>query len=415
MKQNTIDPIPLLSRGALSLDPTNQEGLIKSVRTLVKKLDRQPTELLRDKNFKVEFKRNEESTITKRVSQYTMIIAILSKEQIARTKPEITLLCNYLCDKYLFFRKLREDSDNDKLEACLKVLNYESVKTEINLIHFNDIGQKFYIILKGTVGIYKHKFIEEEMYEKEFVEYLHKIKIIEKNEIKLRRVEEKNQDHLLLAKLYDYDSSKINNNNRKKYNIEIEEKITELIDGEEFGEISLVQRIKTTATVRAITDCDIAYICKNDYNHIIREIEEKKFHFKIEDFQKTFSILEKWNKQNLIKLMTFFTKIILNKNDILYEQYSESDYIYFIINGVYEMSTHFNLENCNDYLDYIKSDKGNLSQHVLKEDLKYNYLLNIINEYSNICLIRKTSIIMLLNIKRRRILILLLLDYIMMK
>jgi CRP-like cAMP-binding protein len=400
MKPNSFNPIPLLSRGALTLDPINQERFASNIKILEKNIDKRPTELLKEKNLKDEFKRNEESTVAKKVSQYIIIKSILSKEKITRTKPEIKLLSNYMCDKYLFFRKLREHSDNDKLEACLKVLNYESVKTGINLIHFNDLGQKFYIVLNGRVGIFKHKLIEEEMYEREFVEYLHKIKYLEKNENKLRRVEEKNMDHLFLAKLYDYDPSKINNNNRKIYNIEIEEKITEKTNGEEFGEISLVQRIKTTATVRTITDCDIAYISKNDYNHIIREIEEKKFHSKIEDFKKNFSILDKWNKQNLIKLMTSFTKLAVNKNEILYEQYSEPDYIYFIINGVYEMSTYFSLENCNDYLEYIKCEKGNLSSHLSKAVSKYSDMLNIVNNYSNKCLIRKVSTISFLNVRR---------------
>ncbi len=47
------------------------------------------------------------------------------------------------------------------------------------------------------------------MTEKEFVEYLYNIKFIQKNEDKLKRVKERDSDHTFLAKLHNYNASKI--------------------------------------------------------------------------------------------------------------------------------------------------------------------------------------------------------------
>jgi CRP-like cAMP-binding protein len=376
--QESAEPnIGILWRKGLNLDNDEKNLMVKKIDILANNLDKRPSTLLKEKSLG-EFKRGPEELdfSTKRFIQFKTIMTILQKPKLERTKTDIKILSQFMCDRYSFFKKLREESDNDKLEACLKVLNYERFEENTNIINYGEIGDKFYIILTGTIGIYKHKIVKQELTMKQFMEYLQKIKYKEKNELKLKRVEDANvEGNISLIRVFDYDPNRLVNtvNYRKIYNIEVEEFVGEKCEGEEFGEVALAQKINRTATVRTQTYCDILSIERTDYNLIIRELEEKKFNGKIEGLRKNYPIIMSWHKQTVIKLMTFFKKVKVFEGETVYEQYEEADYIYFIINGSYEISTCLSLKNCSQLLDYITNAKANILNQIVSGENTSNF------------------------------------------
>ena len=55
-----------------------------------------------------------------------------------------------------YFKKLTQDSDGkEKIPKIIASLNYECFNKGEHIIHFGEIGDKFYILLSGTVSIYK--------------------------------------------------------------------------------------------------------------------------------------------------------------------------------------------------------------------------------------------------------------------
>lgn len=132
--------------------------------------------------------------------------------------------------------------------AVVSALTLESFQKNQKIITIGDDGDKFYILLKGTVGVYKPKLVDKLMTAKEFIYYLHYIKYTENDDKKLKRVEDANYDraNILKIKVFNYDFNQIggDSTNKKNYCIEEDQKLNEKTEGDEFGEIALLQRVK---------------------------------------------------------------------------------------------------------------------------------------------------------------------------
>ena len=50
----------------------------------------------------------------------------------------------------------------------------------------------------------------------------------------------------------------------------MEEEVAELGPGDHFGEIGLIKNIKRTATIRALSDCHLAVLLKDDFISILK-------------------------------------------------------------------------------------------------------------------------------------------------
>jgi hypothetical protein len=90
-------------------------------------------------------------------------ISILSKEKQKRTKQEITILCKFLSDNYEYFKKIKDLGELNKLEKLVSVLDFWVFKKNNVIIKYGDIGDKFYVLLKGSVGVYKPIYIKKTM------------------------------------------------------------------------------------------------------------------------------------------------------------------------------------------------------------------------------------------------------------
>lgn len=310
------------------------------------------------------------------------IIFILKKDKKERTHRDIKLLNDYLTTNLEYFKQLKNKSDPYQYEKTLYVLKYEEVKKGRNIVTFDEEGDKCFILLEGAISILKPKYTTQQLTMREYISYLRELDKKDPSSLTLKRIMDKNShiesDVLGILKGKDY-----NINNEDKFNIFVEsfEKVFEAKDGFSFGETALLHKQKRNATILAEKFCKLIYIDKYDYNKVLKEIEKKRIDENIKIFVKKFNFFSRWGYINLNRLYSLLTDLQLHKNDYLYRQNEDSEYIYFCIDGLYEIYTVISFGWKKKFVKYITNTNSNfflkMNTNRRMSDLK---LMKIISE-----------------------------------
>ena len=310
------------------------------------------------------------------------VIYILKKHKKERINRDIKILSDYLSVKLDYFKKLKKESDPYQYEKTLSVLKYEEVKQDKNIVTYDEEGDKCYILLEGLISIYKPIYTNIPMTLREYISYLKDCDVKDPSTITRKRIMAKN-NHIEFD-IYQLMKSPIFSlNNLEKYNIFVEnfEKVYEAKDGFSFGESALLHKQKRNATVKAEKLCKLIYIDKYDYNRVLKEIEKKRIDDEIQEFIKKFNFLSKWPLTNVNKLYSLMTNVELYKNEFIYKQNEESNYIYFCIDGTYEIYSLISLVWKKEFIKYISNSRSNfflkINPNRRMNDLK---LIKTINE-----------------------------------
>ena len=201
-------------------------------------------------------------------------------------------------------------------------LKYLELENNIFLFHIDDIGKEFYIILTGEVFVLLPKYFQVKMNESEYLSYLiFLIKYNEKhlfnNSFKKNRkvfpmaetfVREKAKKYLELPnskipfELYlsylngekripIHEKIKASEHNKKEVTICGYFKITELREGNCFGEVAFKnENSLRTASIFTNTSCSFAYLDVENYNSTLRTIQQKA---KLENIEFLLTFLKK--------------------------------------------------------------------------------------------------------------------------
>jgi len=329
---------------------------------------------------------------------------------VLRTEQEIVVFANYLSQNYQYFKKLKNEDSQLKVEKLTKVCRSEKFFKGESIINYGEIGDKFYIVLEGFVEIYKPKYIEVELLPNEFINLLNKIKEVEGNILKYERIKEKNK---IFFETYSNRSQKseLNSKNSKKsqvsqvseqtesvqsgnsgidvnklkykqvFAMEIEEKMGEYGEGFSFGDIALIKKTVRNATIKAKSNCILLTIDKNDYTKAMLEFQRKKLIKEIETFMKTYSFFKDFSNDKIINLFNCLLKKTIYKGECLYEQNKKDDCIYIINNGIFLISCNISFYWLNDYINYISYDEKNILEFLIKN--KKNKYLNLFKTIEN--------------------------------
>ena len=337
--------------------PVNDSSLISwSINSLYKKCAKKPK---KDNQAKPPPKK---STTT-----LEQTIQLLSKHKSLRTKTENKIINNYLSENFSYFKKIRDNGDTSKLEKLIAVLNLETFKSNQNIIRFGEEGDKFYILLDGTVGIYKPIYVQKDMKLKEYLAMMSDVKYIEIDELKYNRINEKNSNlNLDLDTLFKMSPDAYSMRVKYTFFVEEEQKLGEFGQGFAFGEIALIKRCTRNATIKALKPSSLVSIDKSDYNKVLRELEEKRLEKVLLVFKRNYPLFQFWTLNQLIRLFNCFSKISVTQGEYLYKQNEDADSIFIIQSGTFEMYSLVSYGWINDFFGYIVSAKNNML-HCLEE------------------------------------------------
>ena len=292
--------------------------------------------------------------------QIDEVIYILKKHKKERTHRDIKLLNEYLTSNLEYFKKLKNETDPYQYEKTLYVLKYEEVKEGKNIVTYDEEGDKCYILLEGKISLLKPTYINKTMTMREYIKYLKDLDRRDPSTITRQRLMSKNNhieaDILRYLKM---DSSSISDD--EKYNIFVEnfEKIFEANKGFSFGEAALLHKQKRNATIRAEKLCKLIYIDKYDFNKVLKEIEKNRIDYDMKQFIKKFNFFSRWGYINITKLFSLMTTIELYKGEYLYRQNEDSEFIYFCMDGTYEIYSVISFGWKNEFIKYITNSDSN--------------------------------------------------------
>ena len=164
-------------------------------------------------------------------------------------------------EKVNFFAEMINNQESDKHEECCRVMGYIFAKQGETIVQEGSIGQTFYIILKGSVGIYKNEPYEStsssNLKETEGTKKLLTKKstiLLRPSIAQIRRLSTRNKENLTTEDTTD-------NMN----------KIKVLKDGEAFGELSLMDNKPRAATVICEQDCHLAILEKQFFDKVLSQ------------------------------------------------------------------------------------------------------------------------------------------------
>ena len=250
-----------------------------------------------------------------------------NKQQKDRMESDIRHMSKYLSQNYDYFKNLKttKDFNPQKIEKIIKYAKLELIQANKIIFNYGESGDKFYILLQGSVSLFKPEYKEMYLTPYEFYEYITQIKDVDLDILKYERILEKNSN-ILGKNIKNKDLSYLSKNkfyynfSKKKFFIEKMEKVGEFKDGFAFGEMALIRRTTRNATIVTNAKSLFLTIGKKDYNIAIRELHDKILSKDIEKFVKDFPIFEKLSRESILEILNNLSRKTIYKGDYLYKK-----------------------------------------------------------------------------------------------
>ena len=312
-------------------------------------------------------------------------------------------------DKYIlvtFLKSLSHVMDNISLtkypmESLLALLiniciNLKIVEFDEGtfLFRIDDIGKEFYIILSGEVQVLLPKFYKVEMTEQEYINHLIFLYIYNERHLFLYTLKQNNKIFAMtesiikekIKRLIIIENDKINldlylsylsgekfvpnyegikKGNKKEYNKKKEisicgyYKITELKEGNCFGEVALKnENSLRTASIFTNTKCSFAFLDVEHYNKTMKNIQKKTKMENIEFLLSTgiFKGLSIEHFEN--KYWSLFCSRVISKGETMFINGEDNkEEVIFIKTGEFSLETKLSINRFNEIINYLRIKK----------------------------------------------------------
>ncbi len=304
---------------------------------------------------------------------------LLSNSNLENSKINQNSLSEYLCSNCPYFQFIKNSIGLEKLSQIIEIIHYEVYEKNQIIIKYGEEVNKFYILLNGLIEIYKIKPKIVYLTLGEYIDYLLKVKNLEKNNLKLERIMNQNPEidnFEIKKKNFDYRYFQ----EKKKIKIYLEEeiKIAEFENNFTFGDISIIKKEPIEQTIVSVKKSIFLTIDKLDYNRFLRIIEENKINEKVNKFKKKYPFFSLWPSYKCYKLFNSFQKLILYKGDFLFKQNSKPDGIYVIKKGKFELINYITFSWLENFIDYIHDSSLSILNDIVKVKIIPN---NILRKY----------------------------------
>ena len=291
-----------------------------------------------------------------------------------RTESDVRKMSKYLSHNYAYFVNLRstKDFNPQKIEKIIKYAKLELMPDKTTIFNYGEVGDKFYILLNGSVSLFKPEYKEVYLTPYEFYEYVNRIKEVDLDILKYERILEKNI-HIFGKDNKNKDLSFLSKNKfyynfgKKKFFIEKMEKIGDFRNGFAFGEMALIHHTTRNATIKTSSQSLFLTIGKKDYNIAIRELHDKILSKDVEKFVKIFPVFNIFPNELMFEILNNLVRKTIYKGEDLYKKGEESNNIYFLKNGNINLSFNLSFAWFDDYLKYFNDNSGNMIIYLINK------------------------------------------------
>ena len=381
--------------------------------------------------------------------------AIISKGR-SFAKAHLDLI-KYFLDKYTKYGHFEGDKDFF-LTKLSTSMNIESFPKDYLLFRINDIGDKFYIILKGKVAIVINQDIFIDMTQREYYIHFEKLRYFKEyylldkllsyeNKIELdSKLIDETRDEIYFELLKQrklglkYVSSfsdispqkfvervePIANKKAKEPRINVRIPIYKIVAmlniGDTFGEIALskidLEERKRTATVITDNECVFGVVPNSIYSTFLKEVEEKTRYILVSQLV-SHSLFKSIIPETFLKAnyLNYFNNMMFKGGTYFFKQGEEKSALFFVFNGFINLYTEASIDNIINIIEHLNNDitgalnkeneniinsnkikdelfKGELD--IIKDFHSYKLTNNLFNKF---CKIKKTFKIFSINTK----------------
>ena len=394
-----------------------------------KKKERKNIELMENKIYEID--KIIKNQLEKGIQLDNIKIENINKQQFANlvshiiSKDKVYLklyinLVKYYLNKYTKYSNFKGDKEFFLKKLSMSMHPEKFPKDKI-VIQKDEIGDKFYIILKGSVSIIIVQEVYDFLTQTEYDKYLESLNIYKEyslikliftypNPIKgdqnilksLHELEQlssksnvvinKNKEEKVSAKQFveriepkiDYSDTQ----ERTRVKIAKYKIVANLKEGDTFGEIALSKNDnnerRRTATVITDTECVMGTVLNRVYSSFLKEIEEKNKLFLISQVLEH-TLFREIAAENFLKYnyFNFFNSITYKGGEYLFKQGETRNAIFFINDGIVNIYTISSFEDLNNYIEYFKSEinKSNKTYKINQNDIIINEDFYINKEY----------------------------------
>ena len=351
----------------------------------------------------------------------TLKLLLYSIHKKNKLEHDILFISHYLTSFKSIINLINEKKTLiDSTKILNELSNNIKIEKKINksiICRYGDLGDKFYLILQGSISVIVKKEIQIEMTEYEYYLYLKNLKKYSENELiednlkankfhydnikmknfieneieyKIPREEKQinypeiDKEQLKYCNCENYINRIlpiVNNDNdlikKKKLSLFIYYHVIDLKEGNTFGDIALSGNFKRTATIICNEDCIFGTLKKKTYDNCIKVTFEK-----IRSSNINFLIncdLFKGVKYEVFmkKYYNYFTIIHFKQGNFLFKQNEKRNEIYIIKNGLVEINIKSTYRDLVKIIN-LKNNNLNVEDEIIqlkKKNLTFGNLL----------------------------------------
>lgn len=289
-----------------------------------------------------------------------------------------------------FFKKVSEEEKTKEVHmSCCQVMGLEEFPAETAIFNYGDIGDSFYVILKGSVAVQiptkkivkrpiqpiveEHKEPHKDpatesrlsgarrstLGGKHLAQQLSAI-----NQQKPKPDQSEKSNHESRDQLDEIPESSEDTNEVIYEEVEVTEyiEVAKLHAGGSFGELALMNDKPRAATIRCSAYTICAVLKKNDFKNILGAISEKKLNLKIKYFQ-SLPFFTNWTKVALSKFSYYFELKYFKPKQVIYKEGDPLHFVYFVKEGEFKMTKKLNIDiasqlETQSFTEGIKQDSS---------------------------------------------------------
>ena len=342
------------------------------------------------------------------------------------TKVNVDVI-KYFLNKYTKYGNFEGDKEFLLTKLSLS-MHVETFPKDYLLFRKNDIGDKFYIILNGSVAIIITQEIEVEMTEKEYNIHIEKLRYYKEYQLLESILSYDNKIEIydeLKEKIKDEIHSEFHRNrdlgksqptekiiinaqafveriepfiNKKSkaprinVKIPIYKIVANLKTGATFGEVALskteVEERRRTATIITDTDCIFGIIPNSTYSTFLREVEEKA-RFVLASKLVSHSLFKMIQPESFLKanFLNYFNNMTFKGGNFLFKQGETKQSVFFVNDGIINLYTESSIDSIVKIIERLNENVTqeikNEHNKIIRNKFKEEEDLSIIKEYEN--------------------------------